>query len=210
MAVVKKFNPNHIYIPKRLEDRLKTIYDYPVTILEAPTGYGKTTAVREYLRSSGKPFIWFNIDPENREKGYDDFCLKIKGINEAAARKLMSLGCPRDDAGVKQMVSVINSVSFMETTVFVLDNYHYVADKYLDAVIKDLAGSAKKELHIAVLTQAVNSNGLFEMIMSRKINFLSKTDFKFDRNDIIQYYKSCGSGSKRRTRLSAASPIFRP
>ena len=47
MAIVKRFNPNHIYISKKMEDRLKTIYDYPVTILEAPTGYGKSTMVRE-------------------------------------------------------------------------------------------------------------------------------------------------------------------
>ena len=33
MAIVKRFNPNHIYISKKMEDRLKTIYDYPVTIL---------------------------------------------------------------------------------------------------------------------------------------------------------------------------------
>lgn len=192
MAIVKKFNPNQIYISKKMEDRLKTIYDYPVTILEAPTGYGKTTVVREYLKSLGKPFIWFNIDSENKEKGFNDFCLKIKGINETAARKLMSLGYPRDESSVKQMVSVLNSISYIETTVFVLDNYHYVADKYLDDVIKDLAGSAKPDIHIAILTQAVNSNGSFEMIMSKKINYLSKTDFEFDKNDIIQYYKTCG------------------
>ena len=56
-----------------MEDRLKTIYDYPVTILEAPTGYGKTTVVREYLKISGKPFIWFNIDSEDKEKCYSEF-----------------------------------------------------------------------------------------------------------------------------------------
>lgn len=192
MAIVKKFNPNQIYISKRLEDRLKTIYDYPVTLVEAPTGYGKTTVLREYLKSLGKPFIWFNIDSANREKGYNDFCSKIKTINETAAHKLLSLGYPYDEVTVKQMVSVINSISYLETTVFVLDNYHYVADKYLDDVIRDLAGSAKSDVRIVILTQAVNSNGSFEMIMSRKINHLSKADFELDKNDIIQYYRSCG------------------
>lgn len=192
MAIVKKFNPNHIYISKKMEDRLKTIYDYPVTILEAPTGYGKSTMVREYLTELGKPFIWFNIDSENKEKSYNDFCLKVKGINETAAHRLLSLGYPHDDETIKQMVSVISSISFIETTVFVLDNYHLVADRYLDNVIKDLAGISKPNIHIAILTQAVNSKGSFELIMSKKINYLTKTDFELDRNDIIQYYKACG------------------
>lgn len=192
MAIVKRFNPNHIYISKKMEDRLKTIYDYPVTILEAPTGYGKSTMVREYLKGAGRPFIWFNIDSENKEKFYNDFCLKVKGISEAASHALMSIGYPHDEGTIKEMVSIISAIPVIETTVFVLDNYHLVADRYLDNVIKDLAGVSNENIHIAILTQAVNSKGSFEMIMSKRINYLTKTDFEFDRNDIILYYKACG------------------
>lgn len=192
MAIVKKFNPNQIYFSKKLEERLRTIYDYPVTIIEAPTGYGKTTAVREYLKSSGRPYIWFNIDSDNREKAFSDFCGKIKGINESAAHKLLAVGYPYDEVTCKQAVDAINSVSYLETTVFVIDNYQYVADRYLDEVIKDLSGSSTRNVRIVIMTQAVNSNGAFELIMSRRINYLSKTDFELGRDDIIQYYKSCG------------------
>ena len=39
------------FFPERLAARLRRISDYPVTLVEAPPGFGKTTAVREYLRS---------------------------------------------------------------------------------------------------------------------------------------------------------------
>lgn len=192
MAIVKKFNPKQIYFSKKLEDRLKTIYDYPLTIVEAPTGYGKTTVVKEYLKSLGKPYIWFNIDCNNREKAFSDFCAKIKNINESAARRMQSIGYPYDEISCKQFVDAINSVTYIEPTVFVVDNYQLVADKNLDYVIKDLSGSADKNVRIVIIAQLINSKGAFEMIMSRKINYISKADFELNEEDISHYYKLCG------------------
>lgn len=192
MAIVKKFNPNRIYFSKKLEARLKTIYDYPVTIAEAPVGYGKTTAVKEYLKESGRPYIWFNIDSDDREKTFADFCEKIKKINESVARRLLSIGYPYDSAACKQIVTAVNGIKYPEITVFVVDNYQYVADSYLDEIIKDLSGSSDKNVRIVVMTQAVNSNVALELIMSRRINYLSKSDFELDRDDIAHYYKACG------------------
>lgn len=192
MAIIKKFNPNQIYLSKKLEDRLKTIFDYPLSIIEAPTGYGKTTAVKEYLKKLGKPYIWFNVDSDSKEKTFEDFCVKIRTISEAAAHSLQSSGYPHDNMTVKQMVSAINSISYIEETVFVVDNYQLVADKYLDEVIRDLAGSASKNVRIVIITQAINSNGALELIMSRRINYISKADFELDKSDILQYYKISG------------------
>jgi LuxR family maltose regulon positive regulatory protein len=43
---------------ERINDRLAEIYDYPLTIVEAPMGYGKTTAVRNYLEMKKIKPIW--------------------------------------------------------------------------------------------------------------------------------------------------------
>ena len=192
MAIVKKFNPNQIYLSKKLSDKLKTIYDYPVTIIEAPTGYGKTTAVKEYLKTLGKDFIWFNIDSGNREKMFFDFCEKIKGINEGVAHKLMSIGYPSDEKTCHQTVDALNTITYPDTTVFVVDNYQFVSDNYLDDIISALSASNTNNVRIVILTQAVNSKGAFELVMSRRINYMSKSDFEFDRDDVMKYYKVCG------------------
>ena len=87
MAIVKKYDPNQIYISDRLKNRLETIFNYPVTIVETPTGYGKTTVVKEFLKESGHKYIWFNVDNEDKEQFMADFCantLKPSGRNSIA------------------------------------------------------------------------------------------------------------------------------
>ncbi len=39
----------------RVNRALESIFDYPMTIVEAPIGYGKTTAVREFLAFKEQP-----------------------------------------------------------------------------------------------------------------------------------------------------------
>ena len=48
----------------RINDRLAEIYDYPLTIVEAPMGYGKTTAVRKFLEIKKIKPVWITFQPE--------------------------------------------------------------------------------------------------------------------------------------------------
>ena len=54
----------------RINDRLAEIYDYPLTIVEAPMGYGKTTAVRKFLEIKKIKPVWITFQPENGAADY--------------------------------------------------------------------------------------------------------------------------------------------
>ena len=192
MAIVKKYNPNQIYISSRLESRLESISDYTLTIIEAPTGYGKTTAVREYLNNSGKKYIWFNIDNNDREQFFSDFCAKINGINEFAANQMKNIGYPVDASTSSKIANALMSIDFREKTVLVLDNYHLISEKHINDVLKDIAGKHDSNLIVVCLTQAVTSSDIFDMIMKKKLNHIGKSDFELSKDEIFEYYKQCG------------------
>lgn len=192
MAIVKKFDPKQIFVSRSLEKRLNTLYEYPVTVVEAPTGYGKTTIIREFLKKSGKPFIWFNVDTSNKNIFFDDFCKKIKSINEKASKKLREIGYPNDFESCKKIVSILIEVVFYEKTIFVIDNYNFVSDEFLNSIIKDLTGSVHINTSIVCITQAVDSNSTFDLIVNRKINYFGKNDFELSKEEIIDYFKLCG------------------
>ncbi len=192
MAIVKKFDPKQVYISSRLENRLKSIYDYPVTIVEAPTGYGKTTAIREYLKGEGKNYVWFTLDSSDKERGFSEFCDKIKTVNESVAHKIRTIGYPCDDVMCKQIIDIISTIEFHEPTAFVIDNYHLVADKFLNKILKELSAVLHKNSFLICITQAITSNVTFEMVLSKAMNYIGKADFELDREDISQYFKLCG------------------
>jgi len=46
---------------KHLDGILTFLYDYPLTIVEAPMGFGKTTAVRSFLKAEKISLLWITF-----------------------------------------------------------------------------------------------------------------------------------------------------
>ncbi|MBQ2745680.1 MAG: hypothetical protein IJF37_08745 [Lachnospiraceae bacterium] len=192
MAIVKKYDPNQIYISDRLKNRLETIFNYPVTIVETPTGYGKTTVVKEFLKESGHKYIWFNVDNEDKEQFMADFCAKISGISENVANNLRNIGYPVDATTSGRIANAIMELEFREPTILVIDNYQFISDEHMNNVIKDLSGKKHENLVIVCLTQVITSSVTFDLVLRKKLNYLSKSDFELNKSEIIEYYKKCG------------------
>lgn len=54
--------PKKHFFPDRLRKQLNQIPHHPATIVEAPSGFGKTTAVSQYLKENlpeGVMQLWF-------------------------------------------------------------------------------------------------------------------------------------------------------
>lgn len=192
MAIIKKYDPNQIYISDRLKERLETIFTSPVTIIETPMGYGKTTAVREFLKDSGRKYIWFNVDNDDREQFLSDFSAKLNSISECTADNIRAIGYPADTSTSGRMANAILELEFEEPTVLVIDNYQFISDEYMNDVIKDISGKQHETLRVVCITQVITSGVTFDLVLGRKINYLSKADFELSRTEIAEYYKQCG------------------
>ena len=49
MEYIKQYNTNEVYVNEKLTEKIGKINSYPLTVVEAPMGYGKTTAIKIYI-----------------------------------------------------------------------------------------------------------------------------------------------------------------
>lgn len=192
MAIIKNYDPNQIYLSERLKTRLESIYEFPVTIAEAPTGYGKTTAIKEFLNKKNKRYIWFNVDNGDKEQFVADFCAMLAGKNEHVSNTIRDIGYPVDTVTSSRMANAFMELEFREQTVLVIDNYQFISDAYMNEVIKDLSGKNNKSLVIICITHTITSSDVFDLVIRKKVNHISKADFELNKSEITEYYKQCG------------------
>ena len=57
----KTLNTQRLYFTERLTRAMGDLMEYPLTIVEAPMGYGKTTAVREAVGRAGITPHWLHV-----------------------------------------------------------------------------------------------------------------------------------------------------
>ncbi len=114
---------------ERVNRALMSIFEYPLTIVEAPMGYGKTTAVREFLTASGVPLIWtsFYSDGDTTDAFWDRVATEVEvgGLNEIAGKRLKSLGNPSNTSHLKALISLMNDLDYIPDITLVVDDAHH-------------------------------------------------------------------------------------
>ena len=102
MAIIKNFDPQKIYVSERLSEKFKSIFKNTLTIVEAPTGFGKSTSIRELLRLEDTDVVWFNISSDNASNFYKDLAERMKTISEDCSVKMLAIGTPKSKQEAKK------------------------------------------------------------------------------------------------------------
>ncbi|HET8985180.1 MAG TPA: LuxR C-terminal-related transcriptional regulator [Trueperaceae bacterium] len=159
-----------LYVPKpptasvtRL--RLTTLFDQGLTgrltLVSAPAGFGKTTAVTEWIghlrRISGPAVAWLSLDESDADPsrflGYLIAALQT-AIPDVGAEALSLLGSSPSPASEPVLTLLLNELAgASHDVVVVLDDYHVVDSDKVDAIMTLLLEQTPPRLHLVVTTR---------------------------------------------------------
>lgn len=173
----------------RIDAALFAAFEYPLTILEAPMGYGKTTAVKMFIRNKDVRSFWFTFsDLSDSETAFwDSFTDDIMETDEQAGAVLKSLGLPADAPQMERVLHTLGKVKFEANYLMVLDDYHLARNARLNSLLLRLA---QEELeHLSILLVARDTTGLdFVELLSRgQCCLLPRQLLKFTEEELGAY-----------------------
>ena len=79
--MIKENKTRSLYFPDRLKESMDCIFEYSLIIVEAPMGYGKTTAVREHLKRNDANILWLRVFDNSINGFWKGFSNLFVGIN---------------------------------------------------------------------------------------------------------------------------------
>lgn len=173
----------------RIYKALTVIYEYPLTIIEAPMGYGKSTAVRSFLKSEKKKVLWvaFLNSGESASSFWDKLVSEIGKLNENISSKLKSLGFPVDTPQVEKVISLLNDLFLKEKVVLVIDDFHLSPDLSINNLLYQIILEKIDNLHIVVITRDTTNIDFAEMLAKGLCYVISQQVLKFSKNEIKDY-----------------------
>lgn len=192
MSVVSRYNSKQLYFPEMLLAKLNTIQSEALTIVEAPLGYGKTTAIRHFFEESDLKYVWINAEVHDKYRFFDEFCIGIKHFDEEVSSRLKAAGYPADEGMRDKDVSIIKDMELKEKSYIIIDNYQNIAEWMLSSFILDMASVHKLKLHIVLITQVLSDQLLRDRVYNEDVNYISKSYFEFTEKEIVIYYRKCG------------------
>ena len=179
----------------RLEGRLLQALDYPVTLVHAGTGYGKSTALAAMVRSVQSLF-WYTITAPDRDP------LRFLGHLICAFESLGAECCEpalaaAEEAGGRAtpetLTPLLNGLTsgLQQEALLVLDDYHWVADiPDIAALLERLVDCRPPLLHVIISSrQRPPLQALTRWQVKGQLLSIGRDDLAFTADEIDRLFR---------------------
>lgn len=176
--------PKYFIQRKDLINKLNPIYNKPLTLVSAPSGYGKSLLISDFLDHCKTSFCWISLnETENIRDLFIQYLVTgIQKMNPEFGKELQPLITSAESAPYSIIKGyLINSLAEIEhDTIVVLDDFHYIQNGEVLQLINDILEYPPLSLHIIIITRRDPALPIAAMRAKQSINEIRITDLKFD------------------------------
>jgi LuxR family transcriptional regulator, maltose regulon positive regulatory protein len=191
-TIMTHYNPTALYLRKPINMALEKMFTTPLTVVEAPMGYGKTTAVREFSKASGALVLWKTLDSDSVYAFWAGFVRQIATVDRKCAENLAKMGFPDTSFFLAETINLIENITFPTRTILVIDDYHLLLSAEADRFIEMLIKTEIPNLHVIIISRVVFGDALTELTLKGYCTLIDKRYFELTQPEILEYYQTCG------------------
>lgn len=179
---------------KRIDKLFEGILEFPLFILLSSMGYGKTTAVKDFLNS--KPNlrnIWFSLSVgENDELWmWQKFSQSLADISLELSKQFVGHGLPQTSVDIDRILNIIRK-TVKEPTVIVIDDYHENKSVHMNHLLTAIARASISKLHIVLISRSIPDISIDELALKGMCMELSQDQFEFNGEETVELFKRNG------------------
>ena len=141
-----------LYFTPRLTEKLRWMKECPLSALEAPAGYGKTTAVRQAMRDQPGEVCWYTAVQSMPDSSFRWFIQQISRAHESTAQRLTDLGY-LNRSNADSAAEILSGLRVDIPLTLIFDNFQFAVANWQPQVIDSLAKRPRDGLRIIFLSQ---------------------------------------------------------
>ncbi|MDX9872807.1 MAG: helix-turn-helix transcriptional regulator, partial [Clostridia bacterium] len=179
---------------KRINKILEGIFQVPLFLLLSSIGYGKTTAVKDFLNSRRNfRYAWLSLNSGEYDElwMWQKFCQSLSELNPKLAKRLAEHGFPQTTVDMERILDLIKN-ALAERTVIVIDDYHENRSELMDGLLTFFARAALNNLHIVLISRTLPKIPVEELSLKGLCIELSQDSFEFNKEETGKLFAQNG------------------
>jgi len=158
-----------------------------MTLVSAPAGYGKTTAVIEWLSQVERPYAWLSLDDEDNDP-HRFFTYVIAALGPIVGSQDLAL--PSTALPIKAVTTLLANqlLSISEQIILVLDDYHRIETSAIHEAITFLCESLPPNLHWVLISRSDPPLPLARMRARGDLNEVRQKDLRLYISANMRHY----------------------
>ena len=189
-----------------LKAKLATDNGATVTVIQAPAGFGKSTAMvgwRGALIERGRKVAWVSLDRDDNDPYqlvlYVAFAISISGVDGVASS--WDQQSPADGRSTRRLLNLLHGAveNHREKVVLMMDDFDNLNQEVVDAVIDPLIRYAPANLHLVIACRDDGALKTTDLELSGLVRRLDASDLRFTMHELDEFLSpAIGSATVRR------------
>ncbi len=190
---MRKVNSPVHYYSDDLTKKLNYVAEVRTTLIEAPLGYGKTTAIKDLMQSKEAQGIrveWIAVAEEPEGAFCNRFFSALKRVDESGAdySELDGIENPLNQCRGK-ILDLLSGIRCERETFLVIDQMELIQEYIPEEIFRALIAHGGDKLHLVLITDRM-FHAYAAFLGNAEVYQLRTKDFCLDAADIIKFYRS--------------------
>lgn len=191
---LNKPNPtSKLIVRKELIDKLENGKEKKLILVSAPAGYGKSTAISQWIDNGELPYVWYSLDKsDNDTTNFLQYTITgiqsvYNNIGTEALKLMESNGNPTFETIASHIINDLYEIQ--EHFYIIFDDYHLIENQQINQLISFLLHKLPNNIHIVLITRSDPSIPLARLRSQQLLTDIRLSDLCFSANNIYDFFK---------------------
>ena len=175
----------------RLMGRLQAGLHRKLTLVSAPAGFGKTSLISEWLSSAQLQAAWLSLDEDDNDptRFLTYLVAAVQSVLPSVGTGLLKvLQSPQPPTSESILTTLLNDIATLaDVLVLVLDDYHRIDAKTIDAALIYLVEHLPPQMHIVITTREDPQLPLARLRARGQLTELRAADLRFTSSESAEF-----------------------
>lgn len=175
-----------------LRDVLENIRHHRITLVSAPPGYGKTTAIAHFVRETTLPTAWHSLQERERDLPVL-FWHSLQALEFIAPGISIAAGNLTSPDECAAYIASYLREHLTQHTIYVMDDLHYIAAApQVERWLRELVRQLPPTCHLVLISRALPDLPLAELIARGDVLAIGQEQLRFTPEEAGRLAKKIG------------------
>ncbi|MCL2244558.1 MAG: LuxR C-terminal-related transcriptional regulator [Treponema sp.] len=176
----------------RLHSMLKDAMDYPLIIVCAGSGYGKTRAVQSFFNSYDAIAPWMQVSERDNIPLHiwESICEMSLMVSQEYSARLKEIGFPKTDEAFSKFIDSMKKhiAPHQGKIIGIFDDFHLLQNHEILGFFERMVNSSPSNMRIMLITRNMPDINLVGMNMRGKVFTIQEDMLRFTEDEIAKYF----------------------
>jgi LuxR family maltose regulon positive regulatory protein len=175
----------------RLNDLFMDAVKYPVVLVCAGAGYGKTSTVHKFAQEYDATTAWVQLSERDNvgSRFWENFTHSLALINESYAKAIGKFGFPDTHDKLNRYTAMINERMEIKRRILVIDDFHYIEEPSVIRFVESISAKIPLNSTLFLISRSTPPINIAGLVSKNQIFNINEDDLRFTDNELAQYFR---------------------